>query len=33
VGKNIPTSRDEQVKVRLVEVDGVDEVAILREGD
>ena len=33
VGKNIPTSRDEQVKVRLVEVDGVDEVVILREGD
>ena len=32
VGKNIPTSRDEQVKVRLVEVDGVDEAAILRRG-
>ena len=33
VGKNIPTSRDEQVKVRLVEVDGVDEVTIVRPGD
>jgi pyrimidine operon attenuation protein/uracil phosphoribosyltransferase len=33
VGKNIPTSRDEQVKVRLTEVDGVDEVAIIRIGD
>lgn len=33
VGKNIPTSRDEQVKVRLVEVDGVDEVTIVRLGD
>ena len=28
VGKNLPTSRDEHVHVRLVEVDGVDEVAI-----
>lgn len=33
VGKNIPTSLDEQVKVRLTEVDGVDEVAIIRIGD
>ena len=33
VGKNIPTSLDEQVKVRLTEVDGVDEVAILRQED
>ena len=33
VGKNIPTSRDERVKVRLVELDGIDEVAILRGGD
>ena len=33
VGKNIPTSLDEQVKVRLTEVDGVDEVAIVRRGD
>jgi pyrimidine operon attenuation protein/uracil phosphoribosyltransferase len=30
VGQNIPTAVDEQVKVRLVETDGVDEVAILR---
>jgi pyrimidine operon attenuation protein/uracil phosphoribosyltransferase len=28
VGKNIPTAQDEQVKVRLVEVDGLDEVII-----
>ena len=28
VGQNIPTAVDEQVKVRLVETDGVDEVAI-----
>jgi len=28
VGKNVPTSRSEQVVVRLVETDGVDEVAI-----
>jgi pyrimidine operon attenuation protein/uracil phosphoribosyltransferase len=28
VGKNLPTSRDEHVHVRLVEIDGVDEVAI-----
>ncbi len=33
VGKNIPTSLEEQVKVRLTEVDGVDEVAILRRED
>ncbi len=33
VGKNIPTSLEEQVKVRLIEVDGVDEVAILRQED
>lgn len=30
VGKNMPTSRDEDVEVRLKEVDGRDEVAILR---
>jgi pyrimidine operon attenuation protein/uracil phosphoribosyltransferase len=30
VGQNIPTALDEQVKVRLVETDGVDEVAITR---
>ncbi len=30
VGKNVPTSSDEEVKVRLVEVDGQDEVVIAR---
>ena len=30
VGQNIPTAVDEQVKVRLEEADGVDEVAIVR---
>ncbi len=30
VGKNVPTSREEVVKVHLVEVDGVDEVEIER---
>ena len=30
VGKNLPTSRDENVHVRLVEVDGVDEVVLSR---
>ena len=33
VGKNIPTSRDEQVRARLVETDGRDEVAIIRLED
>ena len=33
VGKNVPTSLDEQVKVRVVEVDGVDEVLILRRDE
>ncbi|MGF3052534.1 bifunctional pyr operon transcriptional regulator/uracil phosphoribosyltransferase PyrR [Microbacterium sp. YY-03] len=28
VGKNIPSARDERVRVRLVETDGVDEVTI-----
>ncbi|MCL5265413.1 MAG: bifunctional pyr operon transcriptional regulator/uracil phosphoribosyltransferase PyrR [Chloroflexi bacterium] len=31
VGKNLPTSRDEEVKVRLVETDGVDEVVIAKD--
>ncbi len=31
VGKNVPTSHDEDVAVRLVEVDGVDEVVISRK--
>ena len=29
VGKNLPTSRAERVNVRVTEVDGVDEVAIV----
>ena len=33
VGKNIPTSREEQVKVRLTETDGRDEAAIVRRGN
>ena len=35
VGKNVPTSREEVIKVRLREVDGMDEVVIdrLAEGD
>ena len=32
VGKNIPTSRSEVIKVNLVEVDGVDEVTIAEGG-
>ena len=31
VGKNLPTSLDEAVAVRLTEIDGVDEVVLLRE--
>lgn len=30
VGKNIPTARDERVKVRLAEVDGEDMVSVMR---
>ncbi len=33
VGKNIPTSLDEEVQVRLVETDGVDEVTLIRRED
>jgi pyrimidine operon attenuation protein/uracil phosphoribosyltransferase len=33
VGKNVPTSRDEDVAVRLIEVDGVDEVVLTRKED
>ena len=29
VGKNIPSSRDEEIKFRLVETDGIDEVTII----
>ena len=32
VGQNIPTAIDEQVKVRLKETDGIDEVALVRTG-
>ncbi len=32
VGKNIPTSRGEMVKVHLAETDGRDQVVLLREG-
>ncbi len=32
VGKNIPSSRDEDVQVKLTETDGVDEVSIASEG-
>ena len=31
VGKNVPTSLDEQVYVRLSEIDGADEVMLVRE--
>ena len=30
VGKNLPTSRDENIKVRLMETDGEDAVVITR---
>jgi pyrimidine operon attenuation protein/uracil phosphoribosyltransferase len=30
VGKNIPTSRDEEIQVQLVETDGIDAVVIVR---
>ncbi|MGI9658618.1 MAG: bifunctional pyr operon transcriptional regulator/uracil phosphoribosyltransferase PyrR [Gaiellaceae bacterium] len=33
VGKNLPTSRDERVQVQLVEIDEVDRVVLVREGD
>jgi pyrimidine operon attenuation protein/uracil phosphoribosyltransferase len=29
VGKNLPTSAEEQVRVRLAEIDGADEVSIV----
>ncbi len=31
-GKNIPTSKDETVEVRMLETDGVDEVIIIEKG-
>jgi pyrimidine operon attenuation protein/uracil phosphoribosyltransferase len=30
VGKNIPSSRDEEVQVQLEEIDGRDEVVIIK---
>lgn len=33
VGKNLPTAFDEEVQVRLVESDGVDEVVLVRKGE
>jgi pyrimidine operon attenuation protein/uracil phosphoribosyltransferase len=33
VGKNIPSARDEDIQVRLDEVDGMDEVAILKPAE
>jgi pyrimidine operon attenuation protein/uracil phosphoribosyltransferase len=33
VGKNVPTSREETIRVRLTETDGEDEVLIERPGD
>jgi pyrimidine operon attenuation protein/uracil phosphoribosyltransferase len=33
VGKNLPTATHEEVRVRLEEVDGVDEVAIVKDGE
>ncbi|SDO55329.1 bifunctional pyr operon transcriptional regulator/uracil phosphoribosyltransferase PyrR [Geodermatophilus sp. DSM 45219] len=32
VGKNLPTSRSQQVKVHLAETDGADEVLVIEEG-
>ena len=32
VGKNIPSSRDEEIQVRVIETDGVDEVVIIKNG-
>ena len=31
VGKNIPTTKDEKVKVKVKEIDGVDQVELLLE--
>ena len=33
VGKNIPSSRDEEIQVRLVETDGIDDVTIISVAD
>lgn len=32
VGKNLPTHRGESVRMRLTEIDGVDEIVLMREG-
>jgi pyrimidine operon attenuation protein/uracil phosphoribosyltransferase len=31
VGKNVPTAHDEQVEVRLQDVDGVEEVILMKK--
>jgi len=33
VGKNLPTSLDQSVKVHLTEIDGVDEVLVGKAGE
>ena len=33
VGKNVPTSHDEEIAVRVEEIDAVDEVVLLRKGE
>ena len=33
VGRNIPTARDEKIRVRFTETDGVEDVLIDRKGD
>src|SRR2546421_2412308 len=33
VGKNLPTSRDERIQVQLLEVDEVDRVLLIKEGE
>jgi pyrimidine operon attenuation protein / uracil phosphoribosyltransferase len=33
VGRNVPTARDERVRLHLAEVDGSDEVLLLRDGE
>ena len=33
VGKSMPTARDEEIQVKVAEIDGVDEVAIVRPVD
>ena len=33
VGKNVPTAREESVQVYMSEIDGIDQIALLREDD